>query len=126
MIPTHTFHAIIYLKQQRLQKHLFNDEARNLELTLTFFFGRFTSSFIEAHLFKVLSRLKEKWPEDEKCSEHQEKTPQQFLNEHSKNKPHSVCYLTVNRISLWSGCTTRPREKFSLSMPQYPKSNEHR
>lgn len=26
--------------------------------TLTFFLGRFTSSFIEAHLFKVLSRLK--------------------------------------------------------------------
>lgn len=27
---------------------------------LTFFFGRFTSSFIEAHLFKVLSLLQEK------------------------------------------------------------------
>lgn len=31
---------------------------RHLNLALTFFFGRFTSSFIEAHLFKVLSRLK--------------------------------------------------------------------
>lgn len=29
-------------------------------LCLTFFFGRCTSSFIEAHLFKVLSRLKER------------------------------------------------------------------
>lgn len=29
-------------------------------VTLTFFFGRFTSSFIEAHLLSVLSRLKEK------------------------------------------------------------------
>lgn len=44
----------------KLQDNMMRLYIRLLNPTLTFFFGRFTSSFIEAHLFKVLSRLKHK------------------------------------------------------------------
>lgn len=72
-----TFHTIIHLQSQILQKRHCDDKPHDLQSTLTFFFGRFTSSFIEAHLFKVLSRLKDKLPEDENCSErkHQNSYP---------------------------------------------------
>lgn len=39
---------------------LIKKKNNNNPVALTFFLGRFTSSFIEAHLFNVLSRLREK------------------------------------------------------------------
>lgn len=43
----------------KLQDNMMRLYIRLLNPKRTFFFGRFTSSFIEAHLFKVLSRLKQ-------------------------------------------------------------------
>lgn len=85
--------------------------------TLTFFFGRFTSSFIEAHLFKVWRRLKQK-KNDERWKifwrKEKKNTTRITPNDHSRNKSHSVCYLSVNLISFCSGHTTRPWGELSF------------
>lgn len=78
-------------------KDLFDDKVSNLESTLTFFLGRFTSSFIEAHLFKVWSRLKKK-----KKQEEQARRIKTVLNKHKKKKEEKSLLMSILEITVFA------------------------
>lgn len=115
-----TFHTIVHLKSQRLPKRHCDDEARNLDSTLTFFFGRCTSSFIEAHLFKVLSRLKEKWPEDENCSD-QGKHQNRFIRSSPEINP--IMFANYVLTGSASGLDVQPDPEGNLVCPWHDSLN---
>lgn len=80
-------------------------------LCLTFFFGRCTSSFIEAHLFKVLSRLKER----------QKKAMGWNCSKQRTHQTRALQIWGMSWIFILPGCKTRPREKCCLSVAQLTK-----